>query len=153
MRRAARKTEAPPRRQGHYNDDSTRWWDTDLGRWLDASDDVDSLEVELQDAGATSWWASLLWTLGSQHGTRIYQFVGRAHSSDPRWPTYTVAGPTFPVQAGQRLEHLGDRDAWADEIRSGWRDLDAALRAEGWRSVGRGANWWSATYIRPRALG
>jgi hypothetical protein len=40
---------------------------------------------------------SLVTTLSSQHGNGYFRFVARARSTDPRWPSYAMAGATFPA--------------------------------------------------------
>lgn len=51
--------------------------------------DAETLTVELEDAGGTSWWASLLATLSSQYGNAYKRFVGRV-DEERRY-----VGPTF----------------------------------------------------------
>jgi hypothetical protein len=105
------------------------------------TDVLDTLEVELEDVGGTSWWASLLTTLGSQYGSASCRFVGRARSDDPRWPTYQVTGSPFP-----RLRSIPD-DVPPDEavspgLTDALADLCRRLDAEGWRAEGRGDHPW-----------
>jgi hypothetical protein len=74
--------------------------------------------------------------------------VARARSADPRWPTYAMAGATFPATRPS-LEDVPAQGAWLETQRERFQELHRQLLAEGWRPVGRGANWWSAIYRRP----
>jgi hypothetical protein len=138
----------PPRGPGRYSEDGRWWWDEDRRRWFRVLDQEDVLEVEAQDMGGTSLAASVLTTLSSQYGNGYFRFVARAHSADPRWPTYAMAGATFP---GTRpsLEDVGAQGAWLDDQRKRFGELHQQLLAEGWRPAGHGAHWWSASYRRP----
>ena len=138
----------PPRGPGRYADDGRWWWDEDRQRWFRVTDQEEVLEIEAQDMGGTSLAASLLTTLSSQYGNGYFRFVARAHSPDPRWPTYAMAGATFP---GTRpsLEDVGAQGAWLDDQRERFQELHQQLLAEGWRPAGHGAHWWSAIYRRP----
>jgi hypothetical protein len=97
MTKRSKQEMRPPRGRRHYSKDNRRWWDEASGRWFPLTEERDTLEIQLEDAGGTSAVASLLSTLGSQLGNAYYRFVGRAHSADPRWPTYAILGKTFPA--------------------------------------------------------
>ena len=139
----------PPRRRGHYSDDGEWWWDEERQRWLRTTLPVDRLTIELEDVGHTSRLRSIITTLTGPFGTQAYEFVGRARSDDPRWLSYTVSSAAFPVAPGANLDHLGSRDAWADEISQAFRELEETLAEEGWRLVETGDHWWAQTYTRP----
>jgi hypothetical protein len=85
----------PPRGPGHYSEDGRWWWEDGQERWFRVTDQEDVLKVEAEDAGGISLVASLLTTLSSQYGNAYFRFVARARSTDPRWPTYAMAGATF----------------------------------------------------------
>lgn len=138
----------PPQRRGHYSQDGRSWWDEGSGRWFPLTDDQDTLEIELEDVGGTSMVASLLTTLGSQFGNAYYRFVGRAHSADPRWPTYAIPGKTFPAPRAF-LANLPPRNEWAEGMTQALTELREDLLAQGWQPVGHGAHPWSFTYTRP----
>jgi hypothetical protein len=138
----------PPRGPGHYSDDGCRWWDDDQRRWFRITDQQDVLEIEAEDVGGISLAASLLTILSSQYGNGYFRFVGRARSADPRWPTYAMAGATFPATR-PTLEDVAAQGAWLETQRERFQELHQQLLAEGWRPAGRGANWWSALYRRP----
>lgn len=74
--------------------------------------------------------------------------MARARSADPRWPTYAMAGATFPATRPS-LEDVGAQGAWLDDQRERFQELHRQLVAEGWRPAGHGAHWWSAVYKRP----
>jgi hypothetical protein len=138
----------PPRGPGHYSDDGCWWWDDDQRRWFRITDQQDVLEIEAEDVGGISLAASLLTILSSQYGNGYFRFVGRARSADPRWPTYAMAGATFPATR-PTLEDVAAQGAWLETQRERFQELHQQLLAEGWRPAGRGANWWSALYRRP----
>lgn len=144
-------TGAPPRRRGHYSGDGAWWWDEDHGRWFRTTLPVDTLSVELEDHGQSTTMRSIMTTLTGQYGTQAYRFVGRARSEDPRWLRYTVTSDTFPLlplQVGD-LDHLGPRDAFAEEVMGAFRRFEDALGEQGWRLEETGEHWWSRTYTRP----
>jgi hypothetical protein len=137
----------PPRGRGHYSEDGRWWWDEAHRRWFPLTDEQDTLEIELEDAGGTSMVASLLATLGSQFGNAYYRFVGRAHSADARWPTYAVVGRTFPATRAF-LADLPPRDEWAEGMTQALSELREELIAQGWQPVGQGPHPWSFIYAR-----
>jgi hypothetical protein len=138
----------PPRGPGHYSQDGSWWWDDHQHRWFRVTDQEDVLEIEAEDVGGISLAASLLTTLSSQYGNGYFRFVAQAHSADPRWPTYAVAGVTFP---GTRPspEDVGAQGAWLDGQRQRFDELHRQLLEEGWRPAGHGVHWWSVIYRRP----
>jgi len=138
----------PPRGPGHYSQDGRWWWDDGQGRWLRVTDQEDVLEVEAEDVGGISLAASLATTLSSQYGNGYFRFVARARSADPRWPSYAMAGATFPVTRPSP-EDVAAQGAWLETQRERFEELDRQLRAEGWWPAGHGAHWWSALYRRP----
>ena len=138
----------PPRGPGHYSEDGHWWWDDTHRRWFRILDQEDVLEIEAEDVGGISLAASLLTTLSSQYGNGYFRFVARARSADPRWPTYAMAGATFPVTRPS-LEDMAAQGAWLEPQRERLRELRQQLLEEGWRPAGRGAHWWSAIYRRP----
>jgi hypothetical protein len=87
-------------------------------------------------------------TLSSQYGNGYFRFVARAHSGDPRWPTYAMAGATFPGTRPSPAD-VGAQGAWLDDQRQRFDELHRQLLAEGWRPAGHGAHWWSVLYRRP----
>jgi hypothetical protein len=147
-RHSTQRKAGPPQRRGHYSEDGRFWWDEGAGRWFPLTDKQDTLEIELEDIGGTSTMASLLTTLGSQFGNGYYRFVGQAHSADPRWPTCTIPGKTFPAPRAF-LANLRPQDNWAEGMRQALTELREDLLAQGWQPIGQGAHPWSFTYIRP----
>ena len=127
----------PPRGPGHYSQDGRWWWDDGQQRWFRVTDQEEVLEIEAEDMGGTSLAASLLTTLSSQYGNGYFRFVTRAHSADLRWPTYAMAGATFP---GTRpsLEDVGAQGAWLQDQRE--RFQGAAPAAAG-RGLAAGGPW------------
>jgi hypothetical protein len=138
----------PPRGPGHYSEDGLRWWDDDQQRWFNTTDREEQLEIEAEDVGGVSLAASLVTILSSQYGNAYFRFIGRARSADPRWPTYAMAGATFPATRPS-LDDVAAQGAWLETQRERFEELHRQLVREGWRPAGRGAQWWSATYTRP----
>ena len=138
----------PPRGPGHYSQDGRWWWDDHQQQWFRLTNQEDVLEIEAEDVGGISLAASLLTTLSSQYGNGYFRFVARAHSNDPRWPTYAMAGATFPATRPSP-EDVGAQGAWLETQRERFQELHDQLLAEGWRPAGHGAHWWSAIYRRP----
>jgi hypothetical protein len=147
-RRDRDQTNGPPRGIGRYSEDGRWWWDDSRRQWFRTIPEVDVLEVEVEDVGGTSLVASLLTTLGTQHGVAYHRFVGRARSADARWPTYSVVGGTFPVLRAP-LDDLPAQGAWVDAIQEQLGELRRRLTKEGWRPAGIGTHWWSYRYTRP----
>jgi len=137
----------PPRGPGHYSEDGRWWWDDNHRRWFRTVDREDVLEIEAEDVGGISLAASLLSTLSSQYGNGYFRFVARAHSADPRWPTYSMAGATFPVTRPSP-DDVAAQGAWLDDQHQRFDELHRQLVAEGWRPAGHGAHWWSGIYRR-----
>ena len=147
-KRRAQPVAGPPWGPGHYSEDGRSYWDEASRRWLPLTDAQDTLEIELEDAGGGSPLASLLATIGSQFGNAYYRFVGRAHSPDPRWPTYAIVGQTFPAPRAFAAD-LPPQDQWAPGMTEALNELREELLSQGWRPVGKGAHRWSFTYVRP----
>jgi hypothetical protein len=138
----------PPRGPGHYSQDGCWWWDDDQQQWFRLTDQEDVLEIEAEDVGGVSLAAGLLTTLSSQYGNGYFRFVARARRADPRWPTYAMAGATFPATRPS-LEDVAAQGAWLETQRARFEELHRQLLAEGWRPAGHGTQWWSAIYRRP----
>jgi hypothetical protein len=131
---------------GHYSQDGRRWWDDGHQRWFPVTDQEDQLEIEVENYAETSLFNRLWSGFFTQWGSPSYfRFVGRAHSADPRWPTYRVVGATFPET------DLDDpsKEPWANEQRASLEELHQRLLREGWQRVGHGEHWWSLRYRRP----
>jgi hypothetical protein len=90
----------------------------------------------------------LLTTLSSQDGNGTFRFVARARSADPRWPTYAMAGATFPATRPS-MDDVRAQGSWLEAQRERFQELHRQLLAEGWRPAGHGTHWWSAIYTRP----
>ena len=102
---------------------------------------LDRLQIELEDVGGTSWWASLLTTLGAQWGSAALRFVG-AVDGERRY-----AGSTF--SAPRTLGTLPPQEAWAPGMTEAFDELRREVEDDGWVEVGRGAQPWSLRYQRP----
>ncbi len=115
-----------------------------------ASERYERVQIEVEDHGHTSVLASIVTTLTGAAGTQSSRFVARSPDGDDRTPP--IASGTFPSgPLKTRLEDLGPRDAWADEIRARFAELVSELEADGWEEHGQGSAWWARRYRRPRA--
>ena len=139
----------PPGGPGHYSEDGAWWWDDDHDRWLRTTGQKDVLEIEAEDVSGVSPLWSMFQTLAGGWCTLYYRFVGRARSADPRWPTYSIKGATFPAIRGEPLDHLQGQGAWLDTIEKRFREMHQQLVRGGWRPTGHGAHWWPGVYRRP----
>jgi hypothetical protein len=102
---------------------------------------ANSLQIELEDVGGTSWWTSLLATLSSQYGNAYLRFIGRVDGE----VRYTSS--TFPVP--RTLGTLPPQEEWAPEMRQALEELRRDLDRDGWVQVGRGEHPWALRYERP----
>jgi len=101
---------------------------------------LDTLRIDLEDVGGTSWWARLITTLASQYGSTTQRFVGRVDGER----RYT--GPTF-VAPGT-IGRLPPEDAWAPDMAHSLAELRREIAADGWVEVGRGSEPWAYRYER-----
>jgi hypothetical protein len=106
-----------------------------------------TLEIELEDAGSTSWLASLLATLGSQNGNAFMRFVARTTgSADQPRRVVLRAGP-FP-----RLRSIPDdvppHESYCPGMTATLDDLRQRLEKDGWEPVGHGKHAWSYRYAK-----
>jgi len=102
-----------------------------------------SLHIELEDVGATSWWAGILATLFSQSGQAHMRFVARADGEKP------YASATFPVP--RTLGPVPPREAWAPGMTESLTDLRREIEDDGWVVTGQGDQPWELRYRRDAA--
>jgi hypothetical protein len=138
----------PNRGPGRYSEDGRRWWDGPHGDWFAVMPESDTLQIELEDVGDTSWANSLLTTLAAQHGSATYRFVGVASSADSRWPTYRITGGCF-VSPRSFKDDLPPQEQWAPGVKTSLKVLRGQLVDEGWLISGHGDAPWSDRYTRP----
>ena len=101
------------------------------------------LGVELEDAASRTWWARILYTLGSQYGRTQLRFVARA--SDGR---RLYVSDTFP---GPPLNATPPEEAWAPGLQASLHQLCQDITRDGWSETGRGAQPWDLTFTRRKA--
>jgi hypothetical protein len=101
---------------------------------------VETLQVELQDAGGTAWWARILTTLSSQYGSTTYRFVGRVADA-VRYSSSTVMSPT-PVSP------VPPEEKWAPGMTRSLAELVGDIRQDGWTEASRGSEPWALTFER-----
>jgi len=101
------------------------------------------LKIELEDAGATSWWSSLLATLGSQSGSAYLRFVGRVGRRD----CYTGASFAVPRTVGE----VPPQEEWAPGMTESLNELRSEIEADGWTCISAGTVPWALSYRRTTA--
>jgi len=99
-----------------------------------------TLQITLEDVGATSWWAGVIATLTSESGNAYMRFVGSTNG-DRRYK-----GSTFP--APRTLGTLPPQEEWAPGMTQSLEELCRELEDDGWVQVGRGAEPWAYQYQR-----
>ena len=104
--------------------------------------DAETLTVKLEDAGGTSWWASLLATLSSQYGNAYKRFVGRV-DGERRY-----VGPTFPVP--RTWGDIPPQEAWAPEMNRSLAEVLRHIEDDHWVQTGKGQQPWEFRFTRPR---
>ena len=104
------------------------------------NDHETTLHIELEDVGATSWWAGILATLFSQYGAAHMRFIARADGEKPY-----VSG-TFPMP--RTTGPVPPRDAWAPEMTQSLAQLRREIEDDGWVVTGRGDQPWELRYQR-----
>ena len=101
---------------------------------------AETLTVELEDVGGTSWWAGILTVLASQYGSTQRRFVGRVDGvARYKSGTFPVPGSTGPVPP---------QEQWAPGMTKALETLKEDLAQDGWRESSRGTEAWSLTYQR-----
>jgi hypothetical protein len=138
---------SPPHRPAEPGD-AAPWRDGQLGAWFDATQPPPSVEIVLENLGASSWLRSLLLTLSSPSGTQQCRFVARENNHALGPVDHAVSG-SFPVLALQLPDaRFHAEDAWGDEATDRLRELEQRLREDGWQLTGQGAYWWSRIFTR-----
>lgn len=99
---------------------------------------TETLRVVLEDVGGTSWWASLLTTLSSQHGSTQLRFVGEVDGEK----RYTSA--TFP--AARPVSPMPPEEDWAPGMKRSLEDLVQEIESDGWTQTSRGPEPWDITF-------
>lgn len=103
----------------------------------------DKLTVVLEDIGGTSWWASLLSTLGSQYGSTQQRFVGKADGKT------RYKSSAFP--AARTVSPVPPQDDWAPGMTVALEELQRDLARDGWVQVSKGNDPWALVYERAAA--
>ena len=98
-----------------------------------------SLHIELEDVGGTSWWAGVLATLFSQYGNAHMRFVGRVDGEK----RYTSA--VFPTIGTMPPP---PRAAWVPEMTQSLAELRREIEDDGWVVTGHGDQPWELHYQR-----
>ena len=110
--------------------------------------DLQTLEIELEDAGSTSWWAGVIAVLGSQYGNAYLRFVGRLLDEETPGTVVARGGP-FARPRSLPDDVLPD-ERWCPGMTSTLEDLEHRLEEDGWTPAGQGEHPWSVQYSRPR---
>lgn len=112
------------------------------------------LEIHLEELGEHSWTKALANTLGGTLGSAQYRFVARPPGESHRQGDHAFTGATFPAMRLQDLDDLHRPNAWIETAQERLDELEADLRAAGWRrSTGSERHWWSRTYLPDRDRG
>jgi hypothetical protein len=101
---------------------------------------AEQLTVALEDIGGTSWWASILATLGSQYGSTQQRFVGKVQG-ETRYKS-----STFP--AARSFTPSSPHEEWAPGMSAALAELKQDLARDGWVQVAGGADPKSLLYER-----
>ena len=100
----------------------------------------EKLTIVLEDIGGTSWWASVLTTLGSQYGSTQQRFVGlvdgKARYMSSAFPAARPVSPTSP------------QEDWAPGVTAALEELQRDLSRDGWVQLSKGNDPWSLVYER-----
>ncbi|WP_139003369.1 hypothetical protein [Arthrobacter crystallopoietes] len=100
-----------------------------------------TLQIELEDTGGTSWWAGVLTTLASQTGNAYLRFVGRTEGKT------LYQSDTFP--SARSSPTTPPREDWAPGMTGSLEQLINDIEQDGWVRTGRGSEPWAYTYERP----
>lgn len=100
----------------------------------------EKLTIALEDIGGTSWWASILTTLGSQYGSTQQRFVGQLDGKT----RYKSA--TFP--AARSVTPVSPQEDWAPGMTAALAELKRDLAGDGWVQVSEGGDLKALLYER-----
>jgi hypothetical protein len=109
-----------------------------------------TLEIVLEDAGARSWLAALLATLASQHGNAFMRFVAQSDRADGVAPRVVAKGGTF-ARPRSVPDDVPPDESYCPGMTATLDDLRARLEKDGWQPSGRGAHPWSYRYEKDAA--
>ena len=98
------------------------------------------LQIELEDAASSSWWARILYTLGSQYGRTQLRFVGKADGNRRLYVSDTFAGPPLGTTPPE--------EPWAPGMERSLAGLRQQTARDGWSEAGRGLRPWELTFTR-----
>jgi hypothetical protein len=101
----------------------------------------EKLTVALEDVGGTSWWASILVTLGSQYGSNLQRFVGRVNG-ETRYKS-----STFP--SARSVTPVAPQEDWAPGMTAALAELKQDLARDGWVQVSGGPDPESLVFEHP----
>lgn len=102
---------------------------------------VETLEIELEDVGGTSWWAGVLTTLGAQGGNAYLRFVGTV-DGERRYRSATFVSP-------RSLGYIPPQEQWAPGMSRCLGELRREIAEDGWFLVSSGDQPWDLRYERP----
>jgi len=100
----------------------------------------ETLQIELEDAASSSWWARILYTLGSQYGRTQLRFVGKTDGGRRLYVSDTFPGPSSGPAAPE--------EEWAPGMEASLDGLRQQLAQDGWLETGRGQRRWDMTFTR-----
>jgi hypothetical protein len=94
----------------------------------------ETLEVELEDVGGTSWWAGILTTFAGQSGSAQLRFVARVGGRT----RYTSA--TFPVP--RTFGQIPPQEKWAPGMTACLTEICREIEDDGWTLEPHGDQPW-----------
>ena len=104
----------------------------------------ETLEIELEEAGDTSWWSSLLAPVERNSTNAFLRFVGRVWGPDGR-ETQIIRGEAFPRFLD---DELAADDAWTPGWVLSLVHLRGRIEEDGWEPAGCGLEPWAHRYVR-----
>ena len=113
----------------------------------DASQQLQTLEIVLEDAGARSWLAALLATLASQYGNAFMRFVAQTDAGDGEAPRVVAKGGPFP-RPRSIPDDVPPDESYCPGMTATLDDLRERLEKDGWQPCGRGTHPWSHRYAK-----
>jgi hypothetical protein len=105
----------------------------------------ETLKIELEDAASRSWWARILYTLGSQYGRTQLRLVGKTDGGRRLYISDTFPAPSPGPMAPE--------EEWAPGMEASLADLCRQIARDGWSEVGRGQRLWDRTFTRHTGTG
>jgi hypothetical protein len=105
----------------------------------------ETLKIELEDTASRSWWARILYTLGSQYGRTQLRFVGKTDGGRRLYISDTFPAPSPGPMAPE--------EDWAPGMAASLAELRRQIAKDGWSEIDRGQRPWDLTFTRHTGAG